>query len=107
MIMMPDGEEEEEEAAGQILKRRLEDFLRNREPPKTFCPSEVARSLTADELQQLACGEWRDAMSAIRETAWLLRQEGMCEIVQKGESVGDGGPQDVRGPIRIRRRAAA
>lgn len=106
MIMMPDGEEKEE-AGGQILKRRLEDFLRNREPLKTFCPSEVARSLTAEELQQLACGEWRDAMAAIRETAWLLRQEGLCEIVQKGESVGDVGPEDVRGPIRIRRRAAA
>lgn len=46
-------------------------------------------------------------MAAIRETAWLLRQEGLCEIVQKGESVGDVGPEDVRGPIRIRRRAAA
>ncbi|USW48863.1 Putative winged helix-like DNA-binding domain superfamily [Septoria linicola] len=89
--------------AGNILKHHLEDFLQRREPPKTFCPSEVARALTTDELRQLQFHEWRDAMPAIRGAAWALRDEGRCEIVQKGKSVGDIGPEDVRGPIRIRR----
>lgn len=93
--------------AGNILKHRLEDFLQRREPPKTFCPSEVARALTADELKQLGFGEWRDAMPNIREAAWALREHGQCEIVQKGLSVGNNvGPADVAGPIRIRRPAA-
>lgn len=93
--------------AGNILKHHLEDFLQKREPPKTFCPSEVARSLTTNELKELGFGEWRDAMPAVRETAWILREAGQLEIVQRGESVADDvGPTDVRGPIRIRRAAA-
>jgi hypothetical protein len=90
-----------------ILKRRLEQFMRSREPPKTFCPSEVARALDAHELHQLGYSQWRDAMSAIRHVAWGMRQDGQCEILQKGESVHrDVGPDLVRGPIRIRRVAA-
>ncbi len=87
------------------LARRLNEFLNKRDPPKTFCPSEVARALTADELADLGYDEWRDAMSDVRALAWDLREEGKCEILQKGEPIaGDVGPDDVKGPIRIRRR---
>ena len=86
------------------LARHLEDFLAKREPPKTFCPSEVARALTAEEMSELGYSEWRDAMPAIRELAWDRRERGECEILQKGEVVGhDVGPEDARGPVRIRR----
>ena len=86
-----------------ILKHRLQHFLQKREPPKTFCPSEVARALTTRDLSDLGFDCWRDAMPAIRETAWTMRDEGVLEVVQKGESVGNVGPQGVKGPIRIRR----
>ena len=87
------------------LAKHLNDFLGKREPPKTFCPSEVARALTGDELEDLGFGGWRDAMPAIRELAWQLRGQGECEILQKGQVLGDDvGPNDVKGPIRIRRK---
>lgn len=86
------------------LERHLIDFLSKRDPPKTFCPSEVARALSAGEMEALGLCNWRDAMPGIRELAWTLRNRGECEIVQKGVPIEDGiGPEDVRGPIRIRR----
>lgn len=88
-----------------ILQHHLDSFLQRREPPKTFCPSEVARALTVDELSTLGCAEWRSAMPAIRELAWELRSRGECEILQKGAVLGDDiGIDDVKGPIRLRRR---
>lgn len=86
------------------LAKHLEDFLAKREPPKTFCPSEVARALTAGELKDLGFADWRDAMPDIRQLAWSWRDTGSCEILQKGEVLGDRvGLEHVRGPIRIRR----
>ena len=86
------------------LEQRLKEFLDKREPPKTFCPSEVARALTAGEMSDLGYSNWRDAMPDIRELAWGLRDRGDCEILQKGEVIDSGvQPEDVRGPIRIRR----
>lgn len=89
------------------LAERLEDFLSKREPPKTFCPSEVARALSSENLKSLGFAEWRDAMPDIRELAWQRRDRGECEILQKGEVLGeDVGLNDVKGPIRIRRKDA-
>ncbi|KAF2216705.1 hypothetical protein CERZMDRAFT_92777 [Cercospora zeae-maydis SCOH1-5] len=101
---MPDDEAaDDDDNVGTILKRRLEDFLQQRHPPKTFCPSEVARALTTEELRQLGCSQWREAMPAVRVAAWTLRELGQCEILQKGHSVVDVDLDDIRGPIRIRR----
>ena len=89
------------------LQTHFDDFLKKREPPKTFCPSEVARALTADELRQAGYEEWREAMDDIRRLAWELRDQDVCEITQKGEVVGqDVGPNDVKGPIRVRRKVS-
>jgi len=85
------------------LRRRLDDFLEKREPPKTFCPSEVARALIADELGELGFSDWREAMESIRELAWSMKENGECEILQKGEPITAERLEDVRGPIRIRR----
>ena len=86
------------------LEQRLKEFLAKREPPKTFCPSEVARALTASEMSGLGYSNWRDAMPGIRKLVWDLRDRGDCEILQKGEIIGsDIQPEDVRGPIRITR----
>jgi hypothetical protein len=86
------------------LERRLEEFLGKRDAPKTFCPSEVARALSAGEMNDLGYSNWRDAMPGIRELAWSLRDRGKCEILQKGEVLRDNVRlEDVRGPIRIRR----
>jgi hypothetical protein len=86
------------------LERRLEEFLAKREPPTTFCPSEVARALTASERNDLGFSDWRDAMPPIRELVWDLRNRNECEILQKGQVIAENvGLDDVQGPIRIRR----
>jgi len=87
-----------------VLEVKLNNFLQKRQPPKTFCPSEVARALSAVDLESLDFGEWRDAMPAVRELAWGLKGRGELEILQKGVVLGeDVQLEDVRGPIRIRR----
>jgi hypothetical protein len=84
------------------LTTNLTTFLNNRHPPKTFCPSEVARSLSQDELRAIGCGTWREAMPEIRKLVYELRDQGGCEVLQKGVVVV-GGEEDVKGPIRVRR----
>jgi hypothetical protein len=91
-------------AASMALQRHLDDFLAKREPPKTFCPSEVARALTKEELEGLGLSEWREAMDGIRELVWEMMGRGECEVTQKGEVV-DVPLEDIRGPIRVRRTA--
>jgi hypothetical protein len=91
-------------SATTIVNPHLTHFLQTRIPPKTFCPSEVARALTADDLQCLGCDDWREAMSIIREVVWEKRKEGECEVLQRGEVLGmEVGVEDVRGPVRVRR----
>ena len=101
-----------------ILRQKLFTHLSQRAYPKTICPSEVARSLSAAEIHAVvSCSSdsnsngngnsdsnWRDAMPAIREVAWRMRDEdGSVEILQGGMVLGeDVGVGDVRGPIRLR-----
>lgn len=88
----------------QILTKHLDQFLRSRDPPKTFCPSEVARALNREELVTLAYETWRDAMAPIRELVWQRRDAGDCEVLQRGHVLPvDTLLQDVKGPIRVRR----
>lgn len=85
------------------LHAHLTRLLNTRTYPKTICPSEVARALSASELQVLDAREWRDVMPAIREIVWEMRDRGEVEIMQKGEVLGSEiGLEDVRGPIRLR-----
>ena len=58
---------------------------------KTFCPSEVARSLSSN---------WRELMPAIRAEAERLVQAGKLRCSQAGRPVS---PLHARGPIRLSR----
>jgi hypothetical protein len=89
-------------ATNSPLHNHLQRFLTTRHPPKTFCPSEVARALSADELSELGFETWRDAMPEVRGLVYALRDEGECEVLQKGEVVTEA-ESDVTGPIRVRR----
>lgn len=84
------------------LQIHLTTLLTTRHPPKTFCPSEVARALSTQELNELGFASWRDAMPEVRRLVFELRDARACEILQKGEVVS-GSEGDVRGPIRVRR----
>src|SRR3954447_8816898 len=92
----------------QILTTHLERVLQSRSYPKTICPSEVARALTASELSQGSLSSWRDAMSEIRRIIAGKRLQGEVEVLQKGEVLeGDLGEtlENVVGPIRVRKTA--
>lgn len=58
--------------------------------------------MSADELQQLGCESWRHVMPDVRKLVYEWRDEGLCEVLQKG-AVVDGDEGDVSGPIRVRR----
>ncbi|KAF2154989.1 hypothetical protein K461DRAFT_276168 [Myriangium duriaei CBS 260.36] len=86
------------------VEKHMQHLLESRQPPKTFCPSEVARALTNDELKALDLNDWRKAMVTVRELAWKLRDAGELEILQKGTVLDpDTQIEDVTGPIRLRR----
>lgn len=84
------------------LHNHLQHFLTTRHPPKTFCPSEVARALSTQELTDLGFETWRDAMPEVRRLVYDLRDEDGCEVLQKGEVINRP-ESDVSGPIRVRR----
>lgn len=87
------------------MQHHLDRLLKARASPKTICPSEVARALSKSEIQDLDATDWRDTMPAIRERVWKMRDQGRVEILQKGEVLSnDVGPDEVRGPIRVRLR---
>lgn len=88
------------------IQKQMERLLQSREPPKTFCPSEVARALSTSELQELQCASWREAMDSVRELAWSLRDAGRVEVLQKGTVLDVNlDLKDVKGPIRLRRKS--
>lgn len=78
-------------------------LLDTRDYPKTICPSEIARALSAAELGSLGVSEWRDAMPEIRQVMWEKRAAGEVEVLQKGEVVDVDSLDEIKGPIRVRR----
>ena len=65
-----------------------------RGPDKSICPSEAARELAPD---------WHSLMSAVRQAAIRLAQQGRIDILRKGKPVD---PAGLRGVIRLRQRRA-
>lgn len=88
----------------EAIARHLDAFLAKREPPKTFCPSEVARSLSSAELESVGYYDWRNAMDDIRQAAQSRRSLNELEVLQRGEVIdSDILIHDIKGPIRLRR----
>jgi hypothetical protein len=79
-------------------------LLDKRDYPKTICPSEVARAFSQDELDSLEAADWRGTMDDVRQVVWELREMGEVEVMQKGEVISIERLEDVKGPIRVRRR---
>ncbi|MCJ1285747.1 hypothetical protein MMC26_005088 [Xylographa opegraphella] len=90
--------------AEQVLKIHLDRILSSRQHPKTICPSEAPRALSAPELRRLGASDWRDLMPEVRRILWAMRDEGEVEILQKGVALADDlASEDVVGPIRARK----
>lgn len=82
----------------------LERLLQSREFPKTMCPSEAARALSAQELKATGASSWRDLMPTIRKLVFELRDKGKIDVLQKGNVLPTS--QDftsTTGPIRLRK----
>jgi hypothetical protein len=80
------------------IVQAIQRVLGRRAPGASACPSEVARSLSADQ--------WRPLMPAVRRVAATLARQGALVITQRGvvvdpQQVLDG---NVRGPLRLRLR---
>lgn len=83
----------------------LNRLLDSRAFPKTICPSEAARALSAAELQRAGVESWRDLMPAIRELSFELRDKGELEILQKGNVLPESQTlEQTVGPVRLRRK---
>lgn len=83
----------------QALEDRILQLLADRDPGKTICPSDVARSLHAD-LRQSDPDGWRALMQPTRDAAARLVAAGEVVVTRAGEVVD---VREARGPVRIRR----
>ena len=91
-----------------VLMPHIDRLLSARDYPKTICPSEVARALTAAELKACDATDWRNLMPSVRDILWSMREKGEVEILQKGSLLPQGIELgEVKGPIRARRVSSA
>lgn len=88
--------EQEASKRGARLERTILDLLAQRAEGATICPSEAARAVGGEQ--------WREQMDAAREAARRLVAAGEVHITQGGQVVD---PDDLHGPIRIRRAGTA
>ncbi len=72
-------------------QREIVRLLSERDPGKTICPSEAARSLGGEDFRTL--------MPTVRDAARALAATGLIEITQRGAVVDQ---ERIRGPIRLR-----
>jgi hypothetical protein len=73
------------------LESAILDLLADRAFGTTFCPSEAARRVDAEN--------WRPRMKDARRAARRLVDRGLVEITQGGRAVD---PSTAKGPIRVR-----
>lgn len=91
----------------QPVLTQMERLLDSREFPKTICPSEVARSLSADELTTTGASSWQDLMPSIRRLVFELRDVGKLDILQKGFVLpASQDLSNTSGPIRLRNKTS-
>jgi len=74
------------------LETAILDLLNQRDPGKTICPSEAARSVAPDG--------WRPLMEPTRAAARRLVARGEIVMTQRGKVVD---PSRVKGAVRLRK----
>lgn len=89
-----------------VVRSRFITMLDGSEDPAWFKASEIAQTLTDQELWNLGYVSWEGAVPAIKELAFDMRAMGYCEIKKGGKTI----PEDVtafevKGGIQIRRMA--
>lgn len=87
----------------EVILKHTHRLISARDYPKTICPSEIARALSASELSALNAPDWRATMDGVRELVWELREQGEVEVLQKGEVLYVESLSDIKGPMRVRK----
>lgn len=88
----------------ELVRSHLDRLLDKRDYPKTICPSEAARAMSGEEIQSSGAETWRDLMPGLRELSFQLRDQGLIEILQKGQVLSPSTTiGNTTGPIRLRR----
>ncbi len=85
-------QEPTEHSLRERLAATVRTLLRHRDPDRTICPSDVARTIGGSS--------WRRSMAAAREVAAELHDAGVVQVMQRGQVVD---PRNARGPVRIGR----
>ncbi|MBC7531765.1 MAG: DUF3253 domain-containing protein [Oligoflexus sp.] len=86
---------------GSETRRLLLAEVRALEKDSTICPGRLSKRV----LDQLGVEvkEERDALSILRETLFLLRQEGEIRFFQKNQLIPKAkGVMEIKGPIRVK-----
>ena len=88
----------------ETILQRFHQFLDHTDPPASFKASQVAQELSYNELRALGYENWKEALPAVVELAFELRETGDCELLKGGQVLGDDVEvYDVGTAIRIRR----
>lgn len=74
----------------KLIRARLLEFARKRGKYKTFCPSEIARSIDKEN--------WRDLMHSVKLEGKKMVNENLLLCTQKGKPLD---PLHAKGPIRF------
>ncbi|MEC7801619.1 MAG: DUF3253 domain-containing protein [Verrucomicrobiota bacterium] len=74
----------------KLIRARLLEFARKRGKSKTFCPSEIARSIDKEN--------WRDLMHSVKLEGKKMVNENLLQCTQKGKPLD---PLHAKGPIRF------
>ncbi len=85
-------QEPTEHSLHERLVATVRALLRHRDPERTICPSDIARTVGGSS--------WRRLMDAARDVAAELHDAGVVQVLQRGEAVD---PRTARGPVRIGR----
>ncbi|MCS6779991.1 MAG: DUF3253 domain-containing protein [Geminicoccaceae bacterium] len=78
--------------SAERIAAAIREAVAARGPGKSLCPSEIARSLAAEE------AAWRALMPAVRAVAARLAETGELLVTQRGRPVD---PATAKGPIRL------
>lgn len=87
-----------DDVLAERIRECLTGLLAERGVGRTICPTEVAQRLAL----RFGC-RWQDLMRPVRTVASAMAEQGVLEALQH-ETVVD--IREVRGPVRLRRRAA-
>lgn len=74
----------------EVLRTAILDFCHRRKD-KSFCPSEVVRSMYPED--------WALFMPDIRQEMMEMYRDGLIQVTQKGELINPD--QNPQGPVRI------